>query len=111
MVIMNPYHVVRADCFEQSCAKRLIDLAILGPVFFVISGVGGKIMKKRPDSFVAKALIEIFKVGSGKKNRIAGEFRQSPGSDQLLGCSANRASWPADPEIIGCHALRTRRRE
>src|SRR5262245_24714586 len=38
VIIMYPDRIVRADCFEKSCVKGVIDLSILRPIFLVVFG-------------------------------------------------------------------------
>src|SRR5215470_944747 len=38
VIIMYPDRIVRADCFEESCAKGIIDASILRPIFLVVFG-------------------------------------------------------------------------
>src|SRR4029077_18598218 len=111
MIIMYPHRIVRADGFQQSCTKGLIDPSILRPVLLVVFGIRGKVVEKRPDSLVAEALIKIFKILPGKKNRIAAKFSEGSRFNLLLRVGANRTAWPTDPKIIGRDTLRIWRRK
>src|SRR4029453_958076 len=101
MIVVNPYRIIRADRIQQRYNKCFINLSILLPVGFVISSIGGKVMKQRPNRFIAETLIEIFQILLRKKDRTAAKLRQRFGSAFVTNLIPDRASRPANPYQFG----------
>lgn len=65
VVVVNPQDIVRPGHFQQRRGEDIVDSLVLQPEVFVVSGVGGKVMEKRPDGLIAKALVEILEIFFG----------------------------------------------
>jgi len=71
LIIVNPDAAIRLSDLYNGVTKGLVNLLIGLPVFVFIYCVQGKIVKKRPEGFITKAMIKISDVLCRKKNRMA----------------------------------------
>src|SRR5712692_1859129 len=100
MVIMNPQNVILIDRFQQRFAEDFVDFLILNQVSLVVAGIGGKIMKKRPDRLIAKALIKILKIFFGEKNGLRTILGSGSRANLVFLSLVDRAARPTYPEIL-----------
>ena len=68
LIIMDPDSVPRLDDFQSFFAKSLVDLFVNLPKTVFPYSAGGKVVKKRPDRFVAKAQIILLYLFPGEEN-------------------------------------------
>jgi len=70
VVIMYPDSVGGPDNFQNGITKSLIHFFVGFPVRVIVNCIRRKIVKKRPDGFIAKAMIEVVHFFCGNKNGI-----------------------------------------
>src|SRR5262245_40731913 len=69
-------------------------------VFLRVTGVGGKVVEKGPDSLIAESLIEILDLLFSEKDGIGPVFGQGAVCHGWLQFIGDRAARPPDPEVL-----------
>jgi hypothetical protein len=76
MVIVDPDTITWPRNFHNLLTENIIYLLVSFPIFVFIDRIQIEIVKKRPDGFVAKAVIEILHLRPGQKDRMTALLKQ-----------------------------------
>src|SRR6516164_1127720 len=66
-VVMHPHDIAWPQFLGELVGEEAVYLAVLLPAVFVVFGERGEIVKKRPDSFVAEAVVKLLHALCRKK--------------------------------------------
>jgi hypothetical protein len=100
VIIVYPDYIVRSQDRLESVGKKIVDLFILLPESRLINGVGGEVVKERPNRRVTKTQIELVHLFGTEKDRVAAAPRKGFLNDLLLERTVDTATGPANPKML-----------
>jgi hypothetical protein len=75
MVIVHPNDILGHGNLHYGITKLLVHLLVIDPVILIILDIGSKVVKKGPERFVRKTVIELVHAPLGKKNGVGMKIR------------------------------------
>ncbi len=100
VVVVYPDKIVRLNHFQHTLAEHLIDVLVLLPHLFLIDSVRRKVVKERPDGFVAETEIELIHLFLREEDRMRRVLVEDLCPELFFESNVDCCAGPTNPEIL-----------
>ena len=75
MIIVHPNDIIGPGNLHYSITELLVHLLVIDPIILIVLDIGSKVVKKGPERFIRKTVIELVHAPLRKKNGIGMKIR------------------------------------